>query len=392
MAALPPLAAFPSGAWRELLITDGELDGLLIAYTTLCQAYAALQTQELVQKVDKDASVTGFLVTFMEEMATNGIAILGPHATPLLKAVMQLLNRILSVASPAELLTFDFVANTSRVYPKKVAAPIVSRIFITEKASIKLESSLLVLKKLLIPQLDAGINGDLKLVEQRLVRLNPLLHVSPHACALFLAGSDFFDGLVSGFKVMNPPLRKVIVTTLYLGLIGLAEAEPPKWAMLSDQFYSLQSAADAHKQGPLNANDSLVAELVTSTPILRTISRKVESSGAANENLKKRVSALEGFKKGPMVRPKRLIKRRVDKGKGKESDEAAQTEMHVHKMSKITQVQDLFPDLGTGFVSKCLDEYGEDVERVIANLIEDSLPAHLASADRGEALYVGSKF
>jgi activating signal cointegrator complex subunit 2 len=160
--------------------------------------------------------------------------------------------------------------------------------------------------------------------------------------------------------------------------------------MLSDELYALKEAADAHKAGPLNVNDSLVPELVTSTPLLKILLRRAEDSGAATDNLKKRITALESFKKGAMVRPKRLVRRKVDKGKGKETQQDVDADIHVHRMSQITQVQDLFPDLGAGFVAKCLDEYGDDVEQVVANLLGESLPPHLASADRSEPLYVPS--
>jgi activating signal cointegrator complex subunit 2 len=53
-------------------------------------------------------------------------------------------------------------------------------------------------------------------------------------------------------------------------------------------------------------------------------------------------------------------------------------------MSLVTQVQDLFPDLGSGFVMKLLDEYQDDVEQVTAHLLDDSLPPHLADLDRSE--------
>lgn len=389
MASLPPLAAFPSGTWRQHLKGD-EWNGLLVAWTALCQAYAGLQDDELKRRLAKDESITTFLTSFMEQTATDGTAILEEHAVSLMRAVFQLTARVIGLKPPAELLTFDFIANVSRLYPKRITAPLLARLFSREDASLKIETSLSALKKLLIPHLDSGIRGDLKLVEQRLTRLNPLLHASPYACSFFLAGSDFLDSLIAGFKVMNPPLRKVIVTTLYLCLIGLVEAEPsPRWAMLSDQLYALRLAADTHKAGPLNVNDSLVPELVTSTPILRVLLRKAETSEASTDNLKKRITALESFKKGPMVRPKRLIKRKVDKGKGKASHEEADAEMHIHKMSKITQVQDVLGDLnlGAGFIAKCLDEYDDDVAQVIDRLLGDSLPAHLAQADRQESLY-----
>lgn len=353
----------------------------------LSKAALHFSDKDLKNRVDEDASIILFITTFMEGMAvtddTSTSSVLPPSSS-LLKPVFQLTSRLMELCRPPELLSFPFLADFSRVYPKKLTTPVVARIF--ENNGSAIESSLASLKKTLIPHLESGIKGDLKLVESSLNRVNPLLHISPDTCTFFLAGSDFFDGLVACFRVTNPPLRKAIITTVYLCLMGLTKAQPPKWAMLSDQLYTLKSAADTHKAGPLNVNDSLVPELVTSTPILAILLRRAEDSQAATESLKKRITALQPFKKGAMIRPKRLQKRKLDKGKGKQTQEEVQVEMHVHKMSQITQVQDLFPDLGAGFVSKCLDEYDDDVEQVVANLLSETLPHHLASADRSEPL------
>ncbi|XP_076326218.1 activating signal cointegrator 1 complex subunit 2 [Tachypleus tridentatus] len=48
----------------------------------------------------------------------------------------------------------------------------------------------------------------------------------------------------------------------------------------------------------------------------------------------------------------------------------------------ITQVLDLLPELGPGFVEECLKYYNFEVELVINALLEDSLPEELASLDR----------
>lgn len=386
---LPPFAPFPQSSWRQHLSSQ-EWDSLLEAWITLCQAALNLSDENLRAFAANDESLSTFLSTFTQETAESGTASLGSHSLPLLKVVFQLTSRlltatVLSPPPPPQLLGFPFLADLAKVFPKKHALPLISRLF--AKHAVALESSLSTLKKGLIPHLDSGIKGgDLKLVESQLTRLCPLLHASPDACTLFLAGSDFFDGLVTCYRVMNPPLRKAIVTTTYLCLVGLIEAEPPKWSMLSDQLYALKSAADLHKQGPLNTNDSLVPELVTNTPLLKVLLRKAEASDAATDSLKKRITELEAFRGGAMLRPKRLVKRRIDKGKGKATKADADTEMHVHRLSQITQVQDLFPDLGAGFVARCLEEYYDDVEQVVANLLSDSLPPHLNNADRTEPL------
>ncbi|CVK87980.1 hypothetical protein FPRO06_06630 [Fusarium proliferatum] len=383
MVSLPPLAPFPQSSWRQHL-SSSEWNTLLQSWTSICRAISSLSEKEIKAALARDDSIATFLVSFAEETAEAGFTILDSHSTTLPKAVFQLVSRVFNVSPPPQLFDYAFLANIARVFPRKATAPLIAQLF--QRHAAALEAALTALKKQLIPQLEAGIKGDLKSVEARLIRLNYLLHASSDTCTLFLAGSDFLDGLIVCFRVMNPPLRKVILTTTYLCLVGLIDTEPAKWSMLSDQLYALKEAADAHKAGPLNVNDSLVPELITNTPLLKILLRRAEDTGAATENFKKRITALEGYRKGTMVRPKRLTRRRLDKGKGKITQQEVNADIHVHKMSQITQVQDLFPDLGSGFVSKCLDEYGEDVEQVVANLLSETLPPHLANADRSESL------
>ncbi|KAG6011573.1 hypothetical protein E4U43_008234 [Claviceps pusilla] len=394
MSTLPPLAPFPKASWQTQL-TLAQWESLVEAWQVLCQAYLDLTDDEFVKATkaaaDTHASLVSFTSSFVHETAKAGSPM--PGSTTLLRPVFYLTSRLLRLLGPPELLEYEFLAHFARIYPKSRSAPLIGDLFNDDDDDANkrapgsaIQASLTSLKRLLIPQLDAGIKGDLKLVESRLVTLNPLLHVSPHACTLLLAGSDFFDGLITCFKVMNPPLRSTIITTLYLCIIGLVESEPPKWSMLNDSLFALNSAADAHRRDPLNANDSLVAELVTCTPLLKLLLRRAEAQNMATASLKKRIAALDAFKKGPIPRPKHLMRSRkkVDKGKGKATH--GQPDMHMHRLSQITQVQDLFPDLGAAFVAKCLDHYGDDVEQVVANLLAESLPADLAAADRSEPL------
>lgn len=381
MASLPPFAPFPKALWRQHISSD-DWDALSEAWIALSQAYLDLEDAAFKQAAAGDEALTIFVSTFVEETATeSGAKTISPR---LLKTIFRLISRLLTVSPPSGLLDVKFLAGFAKIFPKKHTESLLSQLFASHATPI--ESSLLSLKKLLIPQLDAGSKGDSRLVEAELIHLNPLLHVSPNACILLLAGSDFFDGLVTCFQVINPPLRKAIITTVYLCLIGLVEIEPPKWSMISDQLFAIQAAAETHKKGTLNPNDSLAADLVTNTPILKALLRKLESSPTAPSNLKNRITALESFKTGVIVRPKKLVKRKIDKGKGVEAAEDVHAEMHIHKMSQITNIQDIFTDLGAGFIAKCLDEYNDDVEKVIASLFDESLPPHLATADRSETL------
>ncbi|OHF02026.1 CUE domain-containing protein [Colletotrichum orchidophilum] len=395
-ASLPPLAPFPSPSWRAKL-TSPEWDALLEAWTTLTQAYLALSDKDLSRAATKeDSSIPVFLTSFTTQVAEAGPSpTLGSSSSSvtskaLLRTAFTLTSRLLtnpSTPPPTQLTIPPFLCAFTKLY-RKNAPPTLSKSFHLHASH--LEQPLAGLKKSLAQSMEAGLKADLKSLEARLANLNHLLHASPHAAAFFLAGSDFFDGLVTAFKITNPPLRKVLVATMYLCLVGLTEGEQPRFGMLADVLFSLKSAAETHRAGPLNVNDSLVAELVTVTPVLRQLSKRAEEKGAASTALRSRISALEGFKKpgGGMMRPKRLIRRKVDKGKGKDvADEGqVQAELHIHRQSQISLIQDLFPDLGSGFISKLFDEYGDNTEIVTAHLLEDSLPPYLATADRAAPL------
>lgn len=391
---LPAFAPFPEAPWRQHMVPE-EWEACLSSWVALAEAHLSLPDHEFIRMnlSVNDESVGPFLTSFMREIASSGPSVLGSSqfASALFRLSFLLTARLLRIPdTPSGFLQWEFLSDFTRVYSKKRTANLINGLFTKSKATP--ETSLQVIKKQLIISLDSGMKGDLRLLEVRLKRLNHLIHASTDAAAFFLAGSDFLDGLISCYNIMNPPLRKTIITTAYLCLIGLTEGESPKFSLLTDQLYSLKAAADAHKAGPTNANDSMVPELVTVTPILKQIQHRLETSGSSLTRLKPIIVTLEGYRKpGGNVRPKRLIKRKIDKGKGimtEEDDDEIQGQMHIHRMSQVSQIQDLFPDLGSGFISKLLDEYADDNEQVIAHLLEESLPPHLATADRTEELYV----
>lgn len=393
--SLPLFAPFPTAAWKELLSID-QWDASLAAWISLAEAHIHLPDADFAEQTLHDESVPVFLTSFVRQVAVHGSALLGTSNSSrwLLKDCFLLASRILaSSAAPPSLLQWEFLSDLSRVYSKKRVGTVLARL--PRLSQETLEISLAAVKKFLIKALDDGIRGDLQAVEERLERLNHLVNASPWTASFFLAGSEFLDGLISCYTIMNPPLRKVLVTCTYLCLMGLTESDPPKFSMLTDQLYSLKTAAEAHKAGPTNANDSMVPDLFSTTPLLQQIQHKVEASGLENARIKNVLRDLATWKKpGVGMKPKRLIPRKVDKGKeaALNDHDVMAGEVHVHRMSQITQIQDLFPELGSGFVSKLLDEYGDDPEQVIAHLLEDSLPPHLQGADRSEQLYVAFSY
>jgi activating signal cointegrator complex subunit 2 len=389
MTSLPAFALFPLASWRAQISAD-DWTVLLTSWTALIDSHLSLPEDKFSSISIQDDSIPSFLTSFLKEAARGGADLPGqsPAAKKLVKSCFSLTARILQHPSPPSTLAqWDFLADSACVFGKKRLDTILSKL--VTPAQVVFDRSLADLKKLLVKNLDAGLTGDLKITQEHLSRVNHLIHGSPSVAAFFLAGSDFLDGLISCFKIMNPPLRKVIITTTYLCLMGLVQSEQPKTSMLTDQLYSLKAAAEAHKRGPTNANDSLVAELVTATPLLQQVQSKLETIGSVNTRTMAVLTDLASYRKaGGFTRPKTLVRRKINKGKGLDLGGHADenNEMHIHRMSQISQVQDLFPTLGSGFITKLLNEYGEDTEQVIAHLLDDSLPAHLRNGDRTEQL------
>jgi activating signal cointegrator complex subunit 2 len=386
------MASFPEATWRDHLVPE-EWEACLDAWVMLAEAHLSLPTAEFVRISTKDESLAAFLTSYFEQTALSHD--IHPSKNPLKAKHLRrqcflLSHRLLEVQpTPEPLFQWQFLADVSKVYGRRHGSELMKIVWTRHSSS--LAASLSLLKTSLTEQLDAGLNGDVNAAESQLRRLNHILHVSPEAAAFFLAGSDFLDALISCYKVMNPPLRMAIISTTYLCVIGLAEGEKPKFSSLVDQLYSLKTTAVTHKAGPTNVNDSLVAELVTVTPILKQVQHRIEASGSGSGRAKSVLTALEGFRKaGSRGRPQRLIARKIDKGKGIARGNAGENgldgQLHVHRMSLVSQIQDLFPDLGSGFIVKLLDEYKGDVEQVTAHLLEGSLPADLENADRAETL------
>ena len=51
----------------------------------------------------------------------------------------------------------------------------------------------------------------------------------------------------------------------------------------------------------------------------------------------------------------------------------------------ISQIGDVLPEYGAGFLTACLEHYAYDVEQVINSLLEGALPAPLQGLDKQAA-------
>ncbi|KAK8038266.1 hypothetical protein PG994_015033 [Apiospora phragmitis] len=186
--SLPPFAPFPETTWRDHMVPE-EWEACLSLWVSLAEAHMALSDNEFLQLSAKDESIEGYLVPFMKETALSGITILGSSNTAslLLFQSYYLSSRLLRAPStPTKLLQWEFLSDFSKVYGKE---SIGSTDLHLPEAEGYPRTFFTALKKSLIIALDTGIKGDLRIPEARLKHLNHLLHASPEAAELFLAGN-----------------------------------------------------------------------------------------------------------------------------------------------------------------------------------------------------------
>lgn len=373
--SLPPLAAIPPANIR-LSLAPEEWSACLDAWIALAELTLAQPVGGATGTKSGHSNTNSFLKSYYREasrLSPTDDSLRGPKGLQLQKCCFRLTQRALTGGgAQVELLEWDFLAAFCHTHLKSSALPrLLSQVWKAHR--LELESVAQPQKSDLTTRLESKVPQELGL---ELHRLAPVLRASPDVAALFMTGSDFLDTLVSSYeRTGTVENRKAIVLILYLGLEALVKVEPQNVSLLSDHLYSLKRVAD---QG--NHKHSTLADLVTNTPLVTRLRGSVQGKGS--ERLFKLLDTLETYRSSSIARPRKRIRRKVDKGKGKAPQ--VDGELHMHRMSLVTQVQDLFPDLGSGFILKLLDEYHDDVEQATAHLLDDSLPAHLKNLDKSE--------
>ncbi|KAF2200946.1 hypothetical protein GQ43DRAFT_395297 [Delitschia confertaspora ATCC 74209] len=383
--SIPPFATFPPLEVSQEL-PPAEWGACLDAWISLSELYLRLKDEQFSRTLEDGGSLSKFLITFFKEVATSSN--IEANLIPLRKKCFLLVHRIFSGKTiPSSLLHWSFLADLGYAFPRSdKLRTLLSTV--CETQSGKIEKGLQTVKASLTRNLDSKNPETSK---DDLGKLCHLLYVSPDTGIFMLTGSDFLDSLCAAYTKTQPSIRSKLVTVAYLGLTSLLRAHKPNYSLLSDHLYSLKTNAEQEQKS--GSNQSLLADLVTNTPLLTKIRDSITApEGARAKNI---ASSLSSFQQSGNARPKKLVKRKIDKGKGLSKDgeygHGAFGDVHVHRMSLISQIKDLFPDLGSGFVVKLLDEYSDSVEEATAHLLEDSLPPHLKNANRNEDIPAPSK-
>ncbi|KAF3047202.1 hypothetical protein E8E11_002420 [Didymella keratinophila] len=379
---LPQFAPFPDAKVRQSIQSD-EWQLYLNSWASLTDLYLRLDDQQFAAARRDVDSLGLFLISFFHELAVDDS--LTPRVISLRKQSFLLLHRIWSGQDVEDaFLNWPILADICHSFTKSEQFRRLLQALWKRKGGA-IEKSLQAAKTSLIRNLDSKRPEE---AENTLNRIAPLLKASPDASIYMLTGSDFLDSLSSAYSKVPKSMQKKLVSTAYLGLTATLEESRPNYSLLSDHLHSLKSSEEQEQKKELGKK-TFVADLVTNTPLLEKIRDKTTAAEAAR--VRNTAASLSAFRQAGLARPKRLVRRKVDKGKNKAQEDgygdgAFTGEVHIHRMSVITQIQDLFPDLGAGFVVKLLDTYNDNVEEVTAHLLDGSLPPHLAEADRSEQL------
>lgn len=219
-------------------------------------------------------------------------------------------------------------------------------------------------------------SNDLDTQQEWLNGLTALTKSLPETAVVTVASADYLDTLMHMYMNGSPSIQKTTTENIFYSFKALLELK--KTSILTDNIYHLKSEADrirkeaAHKQ-------TLLSSLLCTTSFLRHF---VGQPDVATRQQKLVEQIKEYRQHMSHLHPRPTSRKKDTKGKNIEHGDSG---MHMHRAAQISQVHELFPHLGTTYVMKVLDHYKDNVESVIAALLEpESLPADLQNQDSAE--------
>lgn len=367
------MAMVPPAVVRTKLPPE-EWGACLDAWLALAQHNLSVATSTFEERAD---TLSPFLTTYFAELVDGddrGSAIERLRNLSALRwRCFLLTHRLLSLSNPPKaVLHWGFLANFSHMYGhSQDLHEFLGSVW--RRKRLVMEASLNEFKR----SANSPSPDQLDQFTGHVVRLASLISVLPEVGVFLMTGSDFLDDVIAIYPKLSQKSQQSVAILVFLGLTSLLRVEQPQMSLFYDHMYSLKM------NGEVAGKSSLVSGLVTCTPLLARL--KHLNDVGKNQRVQDLVKSLDAFKQPNSTRPRA---RRKAKGKERAKDEFGHGfgEVHVHRMSLISQVQDLFPDLGTGFIARLLTVYKDDVEQATSHLLEDTLPSELQNADKSDAL------
>ncbi|KAJ5965559.1 hypothetical protein N7481_012273 [Penicillium waksmanii] len=387
MAKFPGMAPVPSPAVQSS-IPSSDWDAFLDAWITLLGIRLNTPDDEFQEAADDDHSGVSFLKSFYQQAAAGSPGLQhGPKGRTLRKLSFLATRRyILGLPNPPEILiSWQFLGNLCCCYPSSsVLKTTLSAAW--DRHEDKISSSMEQAKALIIKKLSSGVpsHGSIIFVELRCLTI--LASVLPPCGQILMAGSDYLDIMTETYQKQSSrgDIHKILTANVYVGLISLLKEPSPNLSLLLDQLFSLKASAGVGTPR-VKKEATLLSDLICSSDLLQRLENFFTvHPQKRGQDLLTSLRAYQIETKFLHIRYQR--RRKTEKGKERSSGLQIPEEIHAHKMSLVSQVQDLFPDLGSAFVVRLLDVYNDNPETVVAHLLDDSLPTELQLLDRTEQL------
>lgn len=211
-----------------------------------------------------------------------------------------------------------------------------------------------------------------------LQKISTLTGVLPETATITVSGADYLDTLTDIYKSGSLELRRAVTVNVFYSFVALLGSK--HIGILTDNIYHMKSESDRARKSDSNAT-TVLSSLVCTTSFLRHFASSAEIATRKHSL----IDQLSAYRQDmlhlhpPLVKPRRK--------KGKEHAQHDDT-MHMHKAAQVSQVHELFPDLSNAYIFNALDYYADNVESVIAALLEpESLPIELQDmtiSDQGQ--------
>ena len=222
-----------------------------------------------------------------------------------------------------------------------------------------------------------GPRGALAVLKE-VRQMSSLVKIFPEVGARLMTSYDYLEGVVKGYggEYIRPEdtikVNQGLTEHLYWTLRSLMSDKTNHSSMLLDHLYQVKS--DAVKVRKAKAEErTILSDMLCSTAFLRHLAKDamVADTNRGRDLLQSLASFRESTKHLHSPAPRR--RRQFSKGKSRANDA---DEMHIHQASQISQVHELFPDLSNPRILQLLDHFDNDVERVIAALLEPESLSH----------------
>lgn len=207
-------------------------------------------------------------------------------------------------------------------------------------------------------------------------KISALTKSLPQTATVTVASADYLDTLTELYKAGDQEARRSITKNIFYSFVALLSSKHV--SILTDNIYHLKSEADRLSKSDRSQTTPLSSLLCTTSFLRHFLSNTEVATKKSTLTDQLTIYRQNMLHLHPAPAP---VKHRREKGKSKERD-GRDNGVHMHQAAQVSQIHELFPHLSTKYVMKVLDYFSDNVESVIAALLEpESLPADLRDQD-----------